>query len=88
MFERLLLACRPEGAIGVMGDRTAARNPAILWIFMDTGMRASELCGLRLSDVNREQRTLRVEGRSHERWLPLSPNAWYQVLSYRAGCVA
>jgi site-specific recombinase XerD len=65
-----------------MGDKTAARNRTILWIFIDTGMRASELCGLRLSDVNREQRTLRVEGRSHERWLPLSPNGWYQVLSY------
>ena len=82
VFDRLLLACRPEGAIGTMGDRTAARNRTILWIFMDTGMRASELCGLRLSGVNREQRTLRVEKRGSERWLSLSSNGWYQVLSY------
>ncbi len=33
-FDRLLVACRPEGAQGVSGDRVAARNRAILWILL------------------------------------------------------
>jgi site-specific recombinase XerD len=49
---------------------------------MDTGMRVSDLCGLRVSDVNREQRSLRIQGRGEERWLALSPNGWFQLLSY------
>jgi site-specific recombinase XerD len=65
-----------------MLDRVAARNRSIRWVLMDTGMRVSDLCGLRLSDVNREQRSLRVQGRGNERWLTLSPNGWFQVLSY------
>jgi site-specific recombinase XerD len=81
-FDRLLLACRPAGESAATLDRVAARNRSILWILMDTGMRVSELCGLRLSDVNREQRSLRVQGRGNERWLPLSPNGWFQLLSY------
>jgi site-specific recombinase XerD len=81
VFDRLLLACRPAGE-GASLDRVAARNRSILWILMDTGMRVSELCGLRLSDVNREQRSLHVQGRGEERWLTLSPNGWFQVLSY------
>jgi site-specific recombinase XerD len=81
-FDRLLLACRPVGESAVVLDRVAARNRSILWVLMDTGMRVSELCGLRVSDVNREQRRLRVQGRGEERWLTLSPNGWFQVLSY------
>jgi site-specific recombinase XerD len=81
-FDRLLVACRPAGERAVILDRVAARNRSILWILMDTGMRVSELCGLRLSDVNREQRSLRIQGRGEERWLTLSANGWFQVLSY------
>jgi len=64
-------------------ERAAARNRVILWVFLDTGMRLSELCGLRLGDVDREQRALRVQEKGgKERWLTLSPNGWYQLLSY------
>ena len=80
-FDRLLVACRPAGESTAILDRVAARNRSILWILMDTGMRVSDLCGLRASDVNREQRSLRVQGRGEERWLTLSPNGWFQVLS-------
>jgi integrase len=66
VFDRLLLVCRPAGEGSLM----------------DTGMRVSDLCGLRLSDVNREQRSLRVQGRGNERWLALSSNGWFQLLSY------
>jgi site-specific recombinase XerD len=82
VFDRLLLACRPAGKSAATLHRVAARNRSILWILMDTGMRVSELCGLCLWDVNHEQRSLRVQGRGKERWLTLSPNGWFQMLSY------
>jgi site-specific recombinase XerD len=82
VFARLLLACRPAGESAATLDRVAARNRSILWILMDTGMRVSELCGLCLWGVNHEQRSLRVQGRGKERWLTLSPNGWFQMLSY------
>jgi site-specific recombinase XerD len=60
----------------------AARNRALLWIFFETGMRASELRGLRLGDVDRDRRSLRIGEQGHERWLTLSSDGWYQVRSY------
>ena len=42
-----------------------------------------KLCGLRLADVDHEHRALRVQRTgSNERSLTLSPNGWYQLLSY------
>jgi site-specific recombinase XerD len=46
-FERLLVACTPSNESGLIADRAAARNRAILWVLYDTGIRISELCGLR-----------------------------------------
>ena len=81
--ERLFLACRAGADSDASVERTATRNRAILWVLLDTGMRVSELCGLRLVDVDREQRALLVQRRGGKaRWLMLSPNAWYQLLSY------
>jgi integrase len=64
---RLLGACHPTGARGV-------RNEAIIRVLVRTGMRASELCGLRRSDYDRETGRLHVTGakRSGTRTLPLS----------------
>jgi site-specific recombinase XerD len=82
-FERLLLACRAGAESDVSVERAAARNRAILWVFLDTGIRVSELCGLRLSDVDCEQRALRIQEKGgKERWVMLSANGWYQLLSY------
>jgi len=82
-FERLLLACRAAGERDASAVRAAARNRSILWVFLDTGMRVGELCALRLSDVDRERRALRVQSTGgSERWITLSPNGWYQLLSY------
>jgi site-specific recombinase XerD len=82
-FERLLLACRAGAEGDVSAERAVVRNRAILWVFLDTGMHLSELRKLCLGDVDREQRTLRVqEKEGKERRVALSPNAWYQLLSY------
>jgi len=56
----------------VLTERATARNQAILWVLADTGMRASEVCGLHLEDVNREQGILTVRGKaSKQRCLTL-----------------
>jgi len=82
VLERLLLACRPGASSGASGEYLAARNRTLLWIFFDTGMRASELCGLRVGDVDYEQRRLRIGEQGHERWLTLSSDGWNQLFSY------
>ena len=39
------------------------RNRAILWVFYNTGIRISELCGLRLADFDRKRGVLTVKGK-------------------------
>ena len=62
-WDQMLLACRPTRKIAVLAERATVRNRAILWLLFDTGMRVSELCELRLSDVDREQGTLLIRGK-------------------------
>jgi integrase len=54
-FERLLVACTPSNESGSISDRAAARNRATLWVLYDTGIRISELCGLRLGDFDHKR---------------------------------
>jgi site-specific recombinase XerD len=75
-FEQLLLACAPPNESGQMADRAAVRNRAILWLLYDTGIRVSELCGLRLLDFDRRRGVItvrgeRLEGMAHRPWLQL-----------------
>jgi site-specific recombinase XerD len=82
-WERLLVACRPPGETDVPAERATARNRAILWVLAETGMRASELCGLQLEDVDREQGILTVRGKgSKPQQLPLGQNGLHALLSY------
>lgn len=46
--------------------RHARRDEAILLFLLDTGVRASELCGLRLSDLDLAGRTARVLGKGNK----------------------
>jgi site-specific recombinase XerD len=74
-FEQLLLACTPPGEIGPFADRAAARNRAILWFLYDTGIRLSELCGLRTGDFDRKHALILVKGKgSKERRIALGNN--------------
>jgi site-specific recombinase XerD len=82
-FERLLLACTPPGEVGPFVDRAAARNRAILWVLYDTGIRLSELCGLRLLDFDRKHGLLTVLGKgSKERRIALGNNCLRNLLYY------
>jgi site-specific recombinase XerD len=82
-FERLLLACTPTNESGPVAERAAARNRAILWVFYDTGIRISELCGLRLMDFDRKRSMLTVKGKgSKERRIALGQNCLRNLLYY------
>jgi Phage integrase family len=59
-------ATRTVSTAGSPGGQNAgmmARNHAILWLLRDTGLRVSELCGLRLADVDRASGTVTVRGK-------------------------
>jgi site-specific recombinase XerD len=82
-FERLLLACAPPHETGPIAERAAVRNRAILWVLYDTGIRVSELCGLRLSDFDRKHSILTVKGKgSKERRIALGNNCLRNLLYY------
>jgi len=44
-------------------SRTVVRDYAIVTLFLNCGMRVSELCGIDLTDINREMQSLRVTGK-------------------------
>jgi integrase/recombinase XerD len=82
-FERLLGACTPPGEVGPLADRAAARNRAILWVLYDTGIRLSELCGLRTGDFDRKHGLIIVKGKgSKERRIALGQNCLRHLLYY------
>jgi integrase/recombinase XerD len=62
---------------------SADRNRAILLLLLDTGMRASELCGLNFSHVDTHNRRVRVMGKgSKERSIPFSPRTGQTLWRY------
>jgi site-specific recombinase XerD len=59
------------------------RDQAIILLLLDTGIRASELCGLRLAHVELEARQLYVRGKgSRERRLPFSEPCYAAMRAY------
>jgi site-specific recombinase XerD len=82
-FELLLRACTPPNETGPIATRAAVRNRAILWVLYDSGIRVSELCGLRVSDFDRKQGVLTVKGKgSKERRIALGSNCQRNLLYY------
>jgi integrase len=49
-FERLLRVCGPAGELM---DHATARNRALLWLFLETGLRVSEVRACCLEDLDR-----------------------------------
>ncbi len=69
--------------MGPLADRAAARNRAILWVLYDTGIRLSELCGLRIGDFDRKHGLITVKGKgSKERRIALGQNCLRHLLYY------
>lgn len=74
---RLLLLQPPLDTPHGLRDRT------MLETMYTTGMRVSELLGLRLAQLNLSEQLVRVEGkRGRERWLPLTDSAVYWLQRY------
>jgi integrase/recombinase XerD len=62
---------------------SADRNRALLLLLLDTGMRASELCSLRVGGVDNHNRRVRVMGKgSKERTIPFSPRTGQTLWRY------
>lgn len=63
------------------------RNKAIILLMLDTGIRASELCDLKVEDMdNRNNRIFIREGKGmKERMLPFSPRTGQMIWRYLAG---
>jgi site-specific recombinase XerD len=82
-FEQLLLACTPPNETGPIAQRASVRNRAIFWLLYDTGIRVSELCGLRVNDLDRKHGIITVKGKgSKERRIALGNNCLRNVLYY------
>ena len=82
-FEKLLWACAPPNEKSPLAERAAVRNRAILWVLYDTGLRVSELCGLRLENVDRKQGVLTVWGKgAKERRIAMGQNCQRNLFFY------
>ncbi len=79
-IERLLAACDTE-------TRAGFRDYVMLLVLLDTGMRVSELCGLRLSDVH--PRYVKVDGKGQkQREIGLHPDVSKLLWKYIHKCRA
>ena len=64
-------------------DRFRQRDFCILTLFLNCGMRLSELCGISLSDIDRDFRSLRVLGKgAKERIIYLNPSCVDAIRAY------
>jgi site-specific recombinase XerD len=83
VFVRLLRACQLAGPPGGQKAAMTMRNHAILWLLLETGLSSSELCCLRLGDVDRVSGTVIVLGkRGRPRIFPLSADGQRAVCAY------
>ena len=65
---------------------TAARNRCIIYLLLDTGIRASELCGLAIRDVDLKARHVLVMGKGDkERQIPFDSITGQVLWRYLAG---
>jgi site-specific recombinase XerD len=82
-FVHLLRVCELAGSPGGQNAGMKVRNRAILWLLLDTGLQVSELCRLRLADVDRASATVMVRGkRGRPRTFPLSADGQRAVCAY------
>lgn len=74
--QRVIDACDPSTPLG-------ARDRAVLLLLARLGLRAGEVSGLRLGDIDWISARLRVSGKTHGQvWLPLPQDAGEAILHY------
>ena len=65
--------------------KNSERDKALILLLLDTGLRASELCGLELKDIDLVNKRLKVLGKGNkERLLPISSRTAAAVFRYLA----
>lgn len=80
VFAQLVHACGP---CGEMMDHATIRNRALLWVLLETGLLLSEVCALRLGDLNRDTGRLTITANGLKaRHIPLGENAFRFLLRY------
>lgn len=63
----------------------AERNRAMILLLLDTGLRASELCGLKVQDVDLQSKTLTTMGKGmKQRHIPFSARTGQSIFRYIA----
>ena len=63
--------------------RTTLRDQALLWVLFETGMTASEICALRVADLDQPRGSLCVRGKGgKERLMPLGPTCLSHLRAY------
>jgi integrase/recombinase XerC len=78
--EQLCTQCNEENG---SNNYIAQRNHAIFEVFYGTGMRLSELIGLRSEDINFSRQSIKVLGKgSKERIVPLTPHLSKELEHY------
>lgn len=85
-IERLLAACEADRRYSPSVRKAmTARNRAMLSVLIDTGIRRSELAGLRLCDVDRDMRVLIVH-RKGNKWqqVPITVDGFKPLHDYLA----
>ncbi len=75
-IERVLKACGDK-------DWVSLRDRAMVLVLYDTGLRASELCGIRMDDLDMDEQTIKVTGKGgKERLVPLGSKAALMLDKY------
>ena len=65
------------------GNKASRRNYAIISFFLDTGVRVSELCGIKLKDVDFNRRQCKVLGKGNkERYVYFSGGCKIRLMQY------
>jgi site-specific recombinase XerD len=71
-FDQMMRASFSRKTKAPGAQRMAARDQALLWVLFDTGITVSELCALRLADLDQNAGLLNVRGKGgKERHMPL-----------------
>jgi integrase/recombinase XerD len=84
----VLSVAEVERLLGAVDDThpLAQRDRALLELLYACGLRASELCALELSSLDRDEATIRVVGKGDkQRWVPVGAVALDATLSYLGG---
>ncbi len=82
-FEQLVQASSPSETKAPTAKSMAARDRALLWVLFDTGITISEMCALRLLDVDRKTGILNVRGKGgNVRQMTLGSTCLSHLFSY------